>query len=169
VIGIPGNTYARVAPRSGLALKSGITVGAGVVDSDYRGEIKVLLFNHGTEPFEVTHGMRITQLILENYSSLPIVQVDTLLETQRGDSGFGSTGLQERTEVSAVELGHANVKKIHPIEERYADLRRQILAEYHDYLDVFDEELGMSRCPKHRPGYDFEIHLQEGTKPPPPN
>jgi hypothetical protein len=65
-------------------------------------------------------------------------------------------------------LGHANVKKIQPQEERYADLRRQIPVKYHD-LDVFDEELGMSRCPEHLPGYDFKIHLQEGAKPLPPN
>jgi dUTP pyrophosphatase len=148
-IGIPGNTYACITPRSGLALRNGIAVGARVVNSDYCREIKILLFNHGTEPFEVTQGMRVTQLILENYSSLPIVQVDILLETQRGHSGFGSTGLQEMAEASAVELGHTNVKKIHLIEERYADLRKQIPVEYHDYLDVFDKELGMSRCPKH--------------------
>jgi deoxyuridine 5'-triphosphate nucleotidohydrolase len=168
-IGIPGNTYACITPRSGLVLRNGITVGAGVVDSDYCGEIKILLFNHGTELFEVTQGMRVAQLILENYSSLPIIQVDILPETQRGDSGFGSTGLQEMAEVFAVELGHANVKKIHPIEERYADLRRQILVKYHDYLDVFNKELGMSRCPEHQLGYDFKIHLQEGAKPPPPS
>jgi dUTP pyrophosphatase len=55
-IRIPGNTYACIAPRSGLALRNGITVGTGVVDSDYQGEIKVLLFNHSTEPFKVTQG-----------------------------------------------------------------------------------------------------------------
>jgi dUTPase len=121
-IRIPGNTYTWIAPRSSLALRNGITIGASVIDPDYQGEIRVLLFNHGSEPFMVTRGMRVTQMILENCSTVPIVQVDTLPDTLQGEAGFGSSGLQEMAEIFAVELGHANVKKIHPIKERYAGL-----------------------------------------------
>ena len=65
VTAIPENTYARIAPRSGLAAKHSVDIGAGVVDADYRGELKVLLINHGSAPFTVKEGDRIPQLILE--------------------------------------------------------------------------------------------------------
>lgn len=89
----PKNTYLRIAPRSGLAAKNGIDVLAGVVDSDYRGELKVILQNMGDEPFHITSGDRIAQAILECYVSADIEEVDTLDETDRGVSGFGSTGI----------------------------------------------------------------------------
>jgi dUTP pyrophosphatase len=148
-IGVPGDTYGQIAPRSGLALRQGVTVGTGVIDPDYRGEVKVLLFNHGSETFQVQRGMRIAQLILENCSTVPLVEVDSLPDTKRDQDGFGSTGLAEMVDIFAIELGHANVKKIRPQEQRYANLRKVIPTEYHDYLDVFDEELGMSCCPEH--------------------
>ena len=91
-IAVPEGTYGRVAPRSGLAAKKGIQVGAGVVDADYRGEIKVILFNHGTEDFEIKVSDRIAQLVLERYESVPIQLVDRLDDTERGEGGFGSTG-----------------------------------------------------------------------------
>ena len=75
----------------------------------------------------------------------------------------------ELVEVYAVELGHAVSKKIRPKEQWYADLRKVVPPEYHDYLDVFDEEEAMSKCPDRCPGYDFEIHLRDGAKPPPPS
>jgi dUTP pyrophosphatase len=65
---IPTGNYGRVAPRSGLAVKNSINVGAGVIDSDYRGEVKVLLFNHGDADFEISEGDRIAQLIIEKYT-----------------------------------------------------------------------------------------------------
>ena len=82
----------RVAPRSGLASKHFIDTGAGVIDADYRGNIKVLLFNHSDTDFTVNEGDRIAQLIIEKIASIPITKTDTLDETDRGDSGFGSTG-----------------------------------------------------------------------------
>ena len=92
---LPLGVYGRIAPRSGLAVKNGIQVGAGVIDADYRGEIKVLLFNHsGEEPFEVAPGDRIAQLICERCELPEVIQVDELDETERGDGKFGSTGLQ---------------------------------------------------------------------------
>jgi len=92
-IAIPAGTYARVAPRSGLAAKRMIDVGAGVVDYDYRGEVGVVLFNHGKEDFPVAAGDRIAQLILEKITMAPCVEVESLDETMRGEGGFGSTGV----------------------------------------------------------------------------
>jgi len=100
-IAIPANTYARVAPRSGLAAKKMIQVGAGVVDYDYRGEVGVVLFNHGPEDFPVAVGDRIAQLILEEISMVSCVEVESLDETMRGEGGFGSTGVAEKVDVSA--------------------------------------------------------------------
>ena len=84
--------YARIAPRSGLALKKGICIGAGVIDQDYTGPLGVILFNHGQEDFTVTTGDRIAQLILEKCATLPVREVDQIGETTRGTGGFGSTG-----------------------------------------------------------------------------
>ena len=89
---IPLDCYGRIAPRSGLAAKHCIQVGAGVIDPDYTGEIKVVLFNHGTEDFEIKKGDRIAQLILEKCDTPMIKEIGLLDETLRGDGGFGSTG-----------------------------------------------------------------------------
>jgi len=97
-IAIPEGTYARVAPRSGLAVKKMIQAGAGVVDHDYRGEVGVVLFNHGTEDFSVAIGDRVAQLILEKISTVGCHEVESLDETQRGSGGFGSTGVSEKVE-----------------------------------------------------------------------
>lgn len=93
-IQIPTDCYARVASRSGLALKKGIDVGAGVIDSDYRNAIGVILFNHSDEDFEVNVGDRIAQIIFEKIYTpeLEVVDYNTLTSTRRGMSGFGSTG-----------------------------------------------------------------------------
>ena len=91
-LSIPDGLYGRVAPRSGLAVKHCINVGAGVIDPDYTGEVKVVLFNHGTEDFEIKKGDRIAQLILEKCETPMIKEIGLLEETLRGDGGFGSTG-----------------------------------------------------------------------------
>ncbi|ODQ65276.1 Deoxyuridine 5'-triphosphate nucleotidohydrolase [Nadsonia fulvescens var. elongata DSM 6958] len=91
-IAIPVNTYARIAPRSGLAVKNGISTGAGVVDYDYRGEVKVMLFNHSTQDFLVNQGDRIAQMILEVITTPEVEVVQVLADTTRGANGFGSTG-----------------------------------------------------------------------------
>ena len=90
----PPGLYARIAPRSGLALKKFIDVGAGVVDADYRGEVGVVLFNHGDHDFEVKMGDRIAQLILEKISTPGVEEVSELDSTVRGSGVFGSTGMQ---------------------------------------------------------------------------
>lgn len=91
---VPIGTYGRVAPRSGLAVKHGISTGAGVIDADYRGEVKIVLFNHSTKDFEIKAGDRIAQLILEKIIHAEIVEIskEELDITERGESGFGSSG-----------------------------------------------------------------------------
>ena len=84
-----------VQPRSGLAFKHGVTVlnTPGLIDSGYRGELKVCLINHDpTEPFEVTRGERIAQLVVQAVENVNFVEVDSLDESERGDKGFGSSG-----------------------------------------------------------------------------
>jgi dUTP pyrophosphatase len=87
------NYYLRVAPRSGLALKSGIFVNAGVIDWDYRGEIGVVLYNSSDVEFEVKPGDRIAQMILEKINRVNVVLTEELDLTDRGTGGFGSTGV----------------------------------------------------------------------------
>ncbi|CAK9100434.1 unnamed protein product [Durusdinium trenchii] len=92
-IAIPEGTYARVAPRSGLAVKKMIHTGAGVVHHAHRGEVGVVLFNHGAEDFAVSVGDRVAQLILQQISLVDCQEVASLDETLRGAGGFGSTGV----------------------------------------------------------------------------
>ena len=93
-IEIPRGHYGRIAPRSGLAVANGIDVLAGVIDSDYRGTVKILLINHSDTAFEVSKGDRIAQLILERISTPPVEEVKgDLSQTTRGEGGFGSTGV----------------------------------------------------------------------------
>ena len=91
-IAIPPGTYARVAPRSGLAVRHALGVGAGVVDEDYRGEVGVVLINHGDQPIALDPGSRIAQIVLERIATPSVYVVDDLDATARGDGGFGSTG-----------------------------------------------------------------------------
>ena len=91
---LPAGYEAQVRPRSGLAAKYGVTVlnSPGTIDADYRGEIKVILINHGAEPFEIRRGDRIAQLVVAPVSAVTFQLEETLDETQRGSGGFGSTG-----------------------------------------------------------------------------
>ncbi|PKB14651.1 dUTP pyrophosphatase [Novosphingobium kunmingense] len=93
-VAIPHGFEIQVRPRSGLALKHGITVPntPGTIDSDYRGEVKVILINHGVEAFDVRRGDRIAQLVVAQVTKGTWLKVDELDETQRGEGGFGSTG-----------------------------------------------------------------------------
>jgi len=85
---------AQVRPRSGLALKHGITClnSPGTIDSDYRGEVGVILVNHGQEPFVIRRGERIAQMVIARHEQAAILETGTLDETVRGAGGFGSTG-----------------------------------------------------------------------------
>lgn len=91
-IALPDGCYGRVAPRSGLACNHFVDVGAGVIDQDYRGEVKVLLFNFNRVDYQVKKGDRIAQLICEKIYIPDILQVEDLSKTDRGSGGFGSTG-----------------------------------------------------------------------------
>lgn len=86
---------AQVRPRSGLALNNGITVlnSPGTIDADYRGEVKIILINHGNEAFTITNGMRIAQIIIAPCVQALLVEVESLSDTERGAGGFGHTGL----------------------------------------------------------------------------
>ena len=92
---IPAGFEMQVRPRSGLALKHGVTVAnaPGTIDSDYRGEVKIMLVNHGEADFTITRGMRIAQLVVAPVSLARLAVVDRLETTDRGDGGFGSTGV----------------------------------------------------------------------------
>lgn len=91
-VAVPAGYYMRIAPRSGLANKQGLDVLGGVVDSDYRGEVMVLLLNTGEKEFTISHGDRIAQGIIEKIAHVAIEEVKQLNDTDRGAGGFGSTG-----------------------------------------------------------------------------
>lgn len=91
-VGVPHGTYGRIAPRSGLAAKNFIDVGAGVVDEDYRGPLGVVLFNHADVQFNVKQGDRIAQFICEKIVYPELLEVEDIDQTKRGEGGFGSTG-----------------------------------------------------------------------------
>lgn len=97
-IALPPGHEAQVRPRSGLALKHAITGlnSPGTIDADYRGEIQVLLVNHGTAPFTVTRGMRIAQMIVAPVTRGRWREVETLPSSERGAGGFGSTGVETK-------------------------------------------------------------------------
>ena len=94
-IALPPNTEAQVRPRSGLALKHAVTVlnTPGTVDAGYRGELRVILINHGQQPFEVTRGMRIAQMVIMPVVRAELEEVASLPTSTRGEGGFGSNGI----------------------------------------------------------------------------
>ena len=92
---LPAGYQAQIRPRSGLALKHGVTIAnaPGTIDSDYRGEITVILLNNGNQAFTITRGMRIAQMVLAAVTIINPVEVDDLDKSDRATGGFGSTGL----------------------------------------------------------------------------
>jgi len=94
---LPEGYEAQVRPRSGLALKHGITVlnSPGTIDADYRGEIKVLLINHGQDAFTIQNGERIAQMVIAQHATVQWVETQSLSNTERGEGGYGSTGLTQ--------------------------------------------------------------------------
>lgn len=93
-IALPAGFEAQIRPRSGLAAKNAVTVlnSPGTIDADYRGEIKVILINHGHDPFIIERGMRIAQMVVARHATVQWTELETLSETARGSGGFGSTG-----------------------------------------------------------------------------
>jgi dUTP pyrophosphatase len=111
---LPEGYEIQVRPRSGLAIKNGISVinSPGTVDSDYRGEIKVLLINHSKEVFNIKPGDRIAQLVVCKYEKAKLIQVQELSDTKRGEDGFGSTGttFQEYMDLTSLDYLTKNIK-----------------------------------------------------------
>jgi dUTP pyrophosphatase len=101
-IALPAGYEAAVRPRSGLAIKHGVTVlnSPGTIDADYRGEIQVILINHGAESFTITRGMRIAQMVIGTYTHVAWQSVASLDETARGAGGFGSTGTAPKSKTA---------------------------------------------------------------------
>jgi dUTP diphosphatase len=99
VLELPKGWEAQVRPRSGLALRHGVTVlnSPGTIDSDYRGEVGVLLVNLGDEPFAIRRGERIAQLVVQRVERARLVEGQRIAQTRRGASGFGSTGMKAKT------------------------------------------------------------------------
>ena len=95
-IGLPKGTYARIAPRSGLARKKGIAINGGVIEADYTGEIRVIMINHGKAHCRIQEGDRIALLIIEKINTSDIMEVNELEVTERADSGFGSTDMSPK-------------------------------------------------------------------------
>jgi len=124
-IGIPQGTYARIAPRSGLACKESIGIGGGVIDSDYTGEVKVIMMNHGKKSYQVQEGDRIAQMIIETIDMSDMMEVDNLRITDRGNKGFGSTDLSPKRTIT--------VEQVQPIMcPLYADSRENRLFSEND-------------------------------------
>jgi dUTP pyrophosphatase len=98
-IELPHGYEAQVRPRSGLALNQGVTVlnAPGTIDSDYRGEVKAILINHGAEPFLIKRGAKIAQMVIARHEQAEIVESDALSDSARGAGGFGSTGMAAKT------------------------------------------------------------------------
>ncbi|MDK9719807.1 MAG: dUTP diphosphatase [Rhodospirillales bacterium] len=94
-IELPHGFEAQIRPRSGLALKNGVTVlnAPGTIDADYRGEVQVILVNHGSEAFTITRGMRIAQMVIAPVTRISLLETDKLENSARGTGGFGSTGI----------------------------------------------------------------------------
>lgn len=96
-LALPAGYEGQVRPRSGLALNHGVTLlnAPGTIDSDYRGEVKAILINHGTAPFRISRGMKVAQLVVARHERATLEQVNELPSSVRGEGGFGSTGMRQ--------------------------------------------------------------------------
>jgi len=190
---LPNGTYGRIAPRSGLAVKHGITVNAGVIDQDYTGEIGEILVNLFNYDYHVQQGERIAQLIPEKVLDTQCQEVTRLEDTKRGTKGFGSTDTRriEIDEISTktferskrqgdedgllwgrynngkLEILATNISTELAIQskkgQRKKDLSEIVPEEYWDYQRVFEEEEATG-LPPHRPGVDLEINIEKGGR-----
>lgn len=111
-IELPPGTEAQVRPRSGLAAKSGVTVlnSPGTIDADYRGEVQVLLINHGSHPFVIRRGDRIAQMVIARVEQAKLAETKVLSQTKRGAGGFGSTGIGGQREKKPIAPQRKAVK-----------------------------------------------------------
>ena len=145
-IAIPKNTYARIAPISGLVAKHSLDVGAGLVDADYWGELKVLLINHASTPFLVREGDRIAQLILARVELNDPMEIDSLDETSRGEAGFGSKGIEISNSARIAALKKVSflntfLQEVKAATKLDADYQKFITEMPQDKLQVIKDEL----------------------------
>lgn len=155
---IPKGCYGRVAPRSGLAVRHSIDVGAGVIDRDFRGPLDVVLINNGKQDFEIHKGDRIAQLVLEKNLETNVQYVDDLDQTERGADGFGSTGLH--TLLARHEPTWKEGMALMTISTNGSRYQRLL----EEFKEVFPDELPKGLPPKR--SIDFEIELVPGAAPP---
>ena len=143
---LPRNTYGRIASRSGLVSKHSISTEGGVIDPDYTGEVQVILHNHGKNPYTVTSGDRIAQLILEKFESVPIQIVDQIESTTRGTNGFGSTGVKSFHAKPTKELQACDL--IMSLDEPYDIIDITINTNHHHPILGFElsKDLTVLRC-----------------------
>ena len=161
---LPEGTYGQIAPCSGLAWKHGITLGTGVIDRDFTGNIKVLLFNQGNTTVRLRKGDRIAQLIPENYNSGPLREVNRIPDTERNTNGFGSTGL------NAMEPDMVEIYAIDLMPTASAEALKELMpTNYHRKLHMFDPEGPLRQPPQEWPDYDFELQLDPDKPLPKPS
>src|SRR6266852_664716 len=192
-IGLPNNTYGRIAPRSGLALHYQVTTEVGVIDADYTGEIKVLLINQSEKDFQFKEGAKIAQLIIEKIDTTELEEVEELKSTERATKGFGSTDkkaadiaiispkafrkmskgkqgglvtmrVTETKATCAATTISTELALKNRVKEEKKDLKDHVPKEYHDFLPIF-EEGERNDLPPHRMA-DHEIILEEGKTAP---
>src|SRR6184192_2062110 len=158
-IEIPEGYYGQIKPRSGLALKKRISVNAGVIDRDYRGDIGVLIVNQSKDRFYIREGDRIAQLILVRISTPETIKVETLAETKRDEKGFGSTGEDEITinMLSAEQLKEIDINP--SLSEGHEQAGKELLWEFRDLFANNLKELGQTDLVEH------EIHLKPNMRP----
>ncbi len=159
-IDIPEGHYGQIKPRSGLALRRRITVGAGVIDRDYRGTIGVLVVNQSKERFTIKIGDRIAQLVLVKISTPEIEEVKTLEATERGEGGFGSTGESEL--IPARMLREEQFEELHINPDLTPEDRKageELLWEFRDLFVTEVDEMGCTDLAEH------EINLKPGARP----
>ena len=158
-ITLPKGTYSCIAPWSGLAWKHGVTVGAGVIDRDYTGTLKVLLFNQGTTTMTLQKGDCIAQLILEKYNGNMLKDVHQIPRMERDGAGFGSTGVHymepDLVEIYAIDLMPTASEET---------ICTTLSPEYHHKAHMFDSEGPLKQQPCDRLSKDFELQL-DPTKP----
>jgi dUTP pyrophosphatase len=155
-IQLPKGTYGRIAPRSGLAMKHWINVHAGVIDPDYNGIVRVLLFNHSKEPFIIKKGDRIAQIIVEEARTVTTKLITDIKSTERGTKGFGSTGmntieLNATTDIYQDNYVEYNIKDDRILLASIETTLKQptmIPMEYSTYKDIF-EDLLLGTLPPH--------------------
>lgn len=120
---LPPGTEAQVRPRSGLAAKFGVTVlnSPGTIDADYRGEVQVLLINHGVQPFEIRRGDRIAQMVIARVAQGRLTEAKALTKTKRGAGGFGSTGVKAASEKKPIapqrKAAKSDARRARPVQK----------------------------------------------------